>query len=148
MLLRGGVEVAERCTPAHANASRHRIDAHLLHPRQVDHQPAVHCPEARDVVTAPTHRERQAGRACRGYRCTHVVGRRTPRNRRRMLPVRLVRLRSPTLRGRNERGDRRRTPRLAQAPRLARALDDPTLMRRQLALVRGYVALLFGVPAA
>jgi TetR/AcrR family transcriptional repressor of nem operon len=31
---------------------------------------------------------------------------------------------------------------------LARALDDPTLMRRQLALVRGYVALLFGVPAA
>jgi TetR/AcrR family transcriptional repressor of nem operon len=31
---------------------------------------------------------------------------------------------------------------------LARALDDPTFMRRQLALVRGYVALLFGVPAA
>jgi TetR/AcrR family transcriptional repressor of nem operon len=30
---------------------------------------------------------------------------------------------------------------------LTRALGDPDLMRRQLALVRGYVALLFGVPA-
>jgi hypothetical protein len=57
----GGVHVGQQGAAAHLHAPGRRVDLHVVHPTQVDHQPVVRGGEAGEAVAAIAHHDLRSG---------------------------------------------------------------------------------------